>query len=113
MNVQLVSIKSESSSQYLTLWLGVESSDQNSRKAIKPKICHLASSETASQRAGGLPLASGKGVPSICIAHGNLIPLACTMYPTNANIAIRPCLEQSGYNIVRTYDTCIIRVKDK
>ena len=74
-------------SHCLTLWLGVESSDQNSRNAMSPKICHLASSDTLSQRAGGLPLASGNGVPSICIAHGNLIPLACTMYPTKANMA--------------------------
>ena len=58
---------------------------------ISPKICHLAESLMASQRAGGL-VSDGNGVPSICIAHGNLMPLACTMYPTKANIAMRPCL---------------------
>ena len=58
---------------------------------MKAKICHLAESEIWSQASGALETL-GKGVPSNCMFHGKVIPLAWTMYPTKANMAIRPCL---------------------
>ena len=58
---------------------------------MNAKICNLAESGIASQ-ASGAEVTLGKGVPSNIIGQGQVIWLACTMYPTKANIAIRPCL---------------------
>ncbi len=59
---------------------------------MKRMICHLAASESASHCSGGEPAALGKGVPSKEVGHGKAIPLDCTMYPTKAAMATRPCL---------------------
>jgi hypothetical protein len=60
-----------------------------SRNPMKAKIWYFADSEIESQASGALETV-GNGVPSISMAHGKWIPLAWTMYPTKANIAMRP-----------------------
>jgi hypothetical protein len=62
-----------------------------SRNPMNAKICNFAASGMASQ-ASGAELTLGNGVPSNIIGQGQVIPLACTIYPTKANIAMRPCL---------------------
>ena len=54
----------------------------------------LAADESASHCSGGEPAAemSPKERPLDSMFQGQWMPFDCTTYPTNANIAMRPCL---------------------
>ena len=68
-------------------------------------ICHLAASGMASH-ASGAEDTFGNGSPARVIAHGHVMPLAWTMYPTNANMATRPCFTSDSRRkpIVDSFD---------
>ena len=67
----------------------------NSRKPTNQKIWSLAMSGMASQASGGeRPV--GKASPSRVMGQGQVMPLAWTMYPTKANMAMRPCLTSAS-----------------